>query len=407
MQNISEEKRLFAAERQARELAEQANRLKDEFLATVSHELRTPLNHMLGWILLLRGGRLAPDKAAEALDTIERNARAQNRLVDDLLDVSRIVTGKLQLHIQSVVPAQVIEAAVASARPAAEARGVRLEVILDSRPGVISGDPDRLQQIVWNLVSNAIRFTPKGGRVQVRLERARSHIEILVSDTGEGIQPEFLPQVFDRFSQADSSFRRRHGGLGLGLAIVRHLVELHGGEVSASSPGLGQGATFTVRLPLTVMHRTAPVPELPEISVQSRTAVEGLQRLDGVRVLVVDDEAEARLLLATILTQNGAEARTAGSMLEAISSLDTWAPDVLVSDIGMPNGDGYDLIRRVRQLNAATGRWLPAVALTAYAHTEDRMRALAAGFQMHVTKPVEPRELLRVIASLTGRLIQR
>lgn len=399
-----ERERLLAREQAARIQAEEANQLKDEFLATISHELRTPLNHMLGWVTLLREEALSAEKSAEALEVIERNVRAQNRLVEDLLDVSRIVTGRMQLHVQPVVPANVVEAALDSVRPAAEAKGVRLQVVLDSRPGIISGDPDRLQQVVWNLVSNAIKFTPKGGRVQVRLERVNSHVEITVSDTGEGIAPEFLPHVFDRFRQADGSSQRRHGGLGLGLAIVRHLTELHGGEVSVTSPGLGQGATFTVKLPLAVAHQPTNLPKSLEAVDTSKLTAPGASRLDGVRVLVVDDEADARLLLTTILAGSGAEVRAAGSMAETINTLDGWQPDVLVSDISMPNGDGYELIREVRQRDVDNSRSLPAVALTAYARSEDRMRALAAGFQLHMTKPVEPQELLTVVASLTGRL---
>jgi PAS domain S-box-containing protein len=401
--DITQEKRLLEGERIARQQAEAANRLKDEFLATVSHELRTPLNHMLGWVALLRAGALTPEKTAEALETIERNVRAQNRLVEDLLDVSRIVTGKMQLHVRPVIPASVVEAAVASARPAAEAKGVRIQTILDSAPGTISGDPDRLQQVVWNLVSNAIKFTPKGGRVQVRLERINSRVEITISDTGEGIDPEFLPYVFNRFSQADGSFKRKHSGLGLGLAIVRHLVELHGGEVSAESPGPGQGATFIIKLPLAAAN--ARLKELEHAAPEVEgLAVENAPQLGGVRVLVVDDEADARKLLTAIFTSSGADVRAVGGMAEALRAIGDWRPDVLVSDIGMPEGDGYDLIREIRRADAS-GQRLPAVALTAYARTEDRMRALAAGFQMHVAKPVEPQELLMVVANLAGRTI--
>ncbi len=404
----AERERLLAEAQRLRELAETANRIKDEFLATISHELRTPLNHMLGWVVLLRGGQLAPEKAAEALATIERNVRAQNRLVEDLLDVSRIVTGKMQLLVQPVVLAQVVEAAVASARPAAEAKNIRLQVVLDSRASTVSGDPDRLQQIVWNLISNAIKFTPKDGRVQVRLDRVHSHVEVTVSDTGEGLAPEFLPYVFDRFSQGDGSLKRKHGGLGLGLAIVRQLVELQGGEVFVTSPGLGQGATFTVTLPLRIMKSGLPNEAATVITAQAEQPVNHdplSALLKGVRVLVVDDEADSRLLLIAMLAGSEVEVRTAGSMDEALETLADWRPDVLLSDIGMPNGDGYDLIREIRQRDAATGQWLPAVALTAYARSEDRLRAIKAGFQMHVAKPVEPQELLMVIASLTGRLV--
>jgi PAS domain S-box-containing protein len=404
VQDITKERQLLEAERAAREQAEAANRLKDEFLATVSHELRTPLNAILGWTVMLRSGRLTPDKTAEALEIIERSARAQNRLVEDLLDVSRIVTGKVQLRFQPVAMAKVVEAAVAAARPTAEAKNINLDVTLDSRPCEVSGDADRLQQVIWNLISNAVKFTPRGGRVETRVERVGSSVEIKVNDTGEGIAPEFLPHVFDRFRQADSSIKRRHGGLGLGLAIVRHLVELHGGEVSVQSPGVGQGATFTVKLPLATIwdaeararneERSAPPASRPTIS-------EAAPRLGGVKVLVVDDEADARNLLTEILTGRGAEVRAAGNMAEALSLLNEWRPDALVSDIGMPGGSGYDLIREIRRRDIA-GTQLPAVALTAYARTEDRAQALSAGFQTHVSKPVEPQELLAVIASLVG-----
>ncbi len=404
VQDITEEKRLLEAERRAREQAEVANRLKDEFLATVSHELRTPLNSILGWTVMLRSGRLKPDKAAEALETIERSARAQNRLVEDLLDVSRIITGKVDLKFQQVALAKVVEAAVAAARPAAEAKSIALQVAFDSRPCEVTGDADRLQQVIWNLISNAVKFTPRGGRVEVSVECVNSQVEIKVSDTGEGIAPEFLPHVFDRFRQADGSIQRRHGGLGLGLAIVRHLVELHGGEVGVENPGPGQGATFTVKLPLAAA-RTADFGMRDEVESAVRNLQfaisEGAPRLGGVKVLVVDDEADARALLMEILAGRGAEVRVASGMAEALSLLNEWRPDVLISDIGMPNGSGYDLIREVRRRDAL-GTQLPAVALTAYARTEDRVQALSAGFHMHVPKPIEPKELLAVIASLTG-----
>ncbi|HEX4945892.1 MAG TPA: response regulator [Blastocatellia bacterium] len=399
----SEREQLLLREQQARQLAEETSRLKDNFLTTISHELRTPLNHMLGWVVMLRGGKVAPDKAADALATIERNARLQQRLVEDLLDVSQIVAGKMQLRFQPVAPARAIEAAIASARATAEAKDIQLEVTLDPQSSTISGDPDRVQQIVWNLVSNAIKFTPPGGRVSVRLAHLESHVEITVSDTGAGIAPEYLPYLFNRFSQADSSISRKHGGLGLGLAIVRHLVELHGGEVAVASPGPGQGTTFTVRFPLARTSSPAPKPEPREAAGGNQDGDKNVPDLSGVRILAVDDEADARQLLQAVLTETGAEVRTAGSMIEALRIFDTWQPDVLVSDIGMPNGDGYDLMREIRQRTVAGKQWLPAVALTAYARAEDRMRALTAGFQMHVTKPVEPQELLVVIASLTGK----
>ncbi|HEX4946826.1 MAG TPA: PAS domain S-box protein [Blastocatellia bacterium] len=411
IQDITERKRAEAArevqlrrEQELRHIAEQANRLKDEFLATISHELRTPLNHMLGWVVMLRSGRLTPEKAAAALETIERNVRAQNRLVEDLLDVSRIVSGKMQLQVQSILPAQVLEAAVASARPTAEAKGVRLQVELDARSGHISGDPDRLQQVVWNLLSNAIKFTPPDGQVRVQLTDTNTHVVITVSDTGEGIAPEFLPFIFDHFSQADGSTKRKHGGLGLGLAIVRHLVELHGGEVSVASPGAGQGTTFTVKLPLMPAPQAEVTPQSAIAYQENGFRTDAPVQLDGVRVLVVDDEADSRQLIAAMLTESRADVQLAGSMNEALAILQSWQPDVLISDIAMPNGDGYDLIRTVRQKDGRREQWFPAIALTAYTRSEDRLRVIKAGYQMHVAKPVEPRELLMVVASLAGRL---
>jgi PAS domain S-box-containing protein len=403
VQDITEEKRLLQAEREARQQAEVSSRLKDEFLATLSHELRTPLNAILGWVVMLRSGRVAPAKAAEALETVERNARAQNRLMEDLLDVSRIITGKLELKFQPVVLTRVVEAAVASLRPAAEAKGMHLTVVYDPRLCRVYGDADRLQQVVWNLVSNAIKFTPMGGRVETRVGCDGSNVEVKVSDTGEGIQPEFIPYVFDRFRQADSSIQRKHSGLGLGLAIVRHLVELHGGEVSVESAGLGRGATFTVKLPVTATPSAdLGVPkEVQAVAIRSPQSAfkEGTVRLSGLKVLVVDDEADARSLLTAILNQSGAETKTAGSISEALSVLNNWRPDVLVSDIGMPDGSGYDLLREIRSHSTGTARF-PAVALTAYAHPEDRHRALSAGFETYVPKPVEPDQLLATIAGL-------
>jgi PAS domain S-box-containing protein len=425
----AERERLLISEQTLRQQAEEANRLKDEFLATISHELRTPLNHMLGWIVMLRSGRLAPDKAAEAMETIERNVRAQNRLVEDLLDVSRIISGKLRLELQPIIPAQVVEAAAKSARPAAAAKGIELQVAERGLPigargeskekyydsnsqhsATFLGDPDRLQQIVWNLISNAIKFTPRGGRVQVSTEQLDSHITITVSDTGEGIAPEFLPYVFDRFSQANSSLKRKHGGLGLGLAIVRHLVELHGGEVNVTSPGVGQGTTFTITLPLRNANFGTQISDKPATSgssldsdqsafLRSQSAV-----LTGLRVLVVDEEADSRSLIAGVLTENQAEARIAGNLTEAMSLLDDWWPDVLIADIRLPNGDGNNLPRTLRRHETALGRWLPAIALTADDSAENRLLAIRAGYQLHLAKPVEFRELFIVIASLTGRL---
>lgn len=401
-----EREELLEREQQARREIEETSRIKDEFLATVSHELRTPLTAMLGWTYLLRSGKLDSERASTALETIERNARSQAQLIEDLLDVSRVITGKMRLDVRPIEPVGIIEEALESVRPAAEAKGVRLVKALDTGVGTISGDPARFQQVVWNLLSNGIKFTPRGGSVHVSVERVRSHIQIVVSDTGEGITQDFLPYVFDRFRQADAKTTRRHGGLGLGLAIVRNLVEMQGGTVLAESPGEGQGATFTVRLPLmTVAAGSAPVEEQsPRATTVDRLcALDFPERLDGLKVLAVDDEADTRELLRIGLEQSGAEVITAGSAVEALEFLKQKRPDVLISDIGMPQEDGYELIRKVRSLPAASGGRTPAVALTAYARSEDRLRALRAGYQMHMSKPVELGELVAVVASLIER----
>ncbi len=397
---------LYQEQSRLRSKAEEASRLKDEFLATVSHELRTPLNSMFGWIRMLRTSQLDATTSAKALETIEQSARAQNALIEDILDVSRIITGRLRLESQTIDVLPLLEAALDSVRPTAEAKGVWLVSFLDPAAGSISGDPQRLQQIVWNLLSNAIKFTPKDGHIELRLTCYSSYLEISVSDTGMGIRPEFLPFVFDRFRQEDSSSTRSHGGLGLGLAIVRHLVELHGGKVTAESQGDGRGATFTVTLPRTALRQElSPLKSLSEVSETS--VFSGLSfDLQGVRILVVDDEAAARDLLTTALTQSGAEVQAATSAVEALALLDEWPPNVLVSDIAMPLEDGYTLIRQVRERGAERSGQIPAIALTAYAKAEDRLRALSAGFQMHVAKPVDPTELLAVIASQVGRLVK-
>jgi signal transduction histidine kinase/ActR/RegA family two-component response regulator len=392
------------SEREARALAEEASRLKDEFLATVSHELRTPLTAVLGWTHLLRGGRLDAQASAHALETVERNARSQNQLIEDLLDVSRIITGKLRLDVRAVAPADVIEAAVEAVLPAAEAKDIRLQKVLDTKAGSISGDPSRLQQVVWNLLSNAIKFTPRGGRVHVRLERVNSHIEISVSDTGDGIRAEFLPFVFDRFRQADGSTRRQHGGLGLGLSIVRHLVELHGGTVRVDSAGEGGGATFTVKLPLVpVYRRDAGAERVHPAATDAHHPVEYPDKLDGLKVLVVDDEPDTLELIKELLSQCGAEVFTAASSAEALDLLRGVTPNVIVSDIGMPGEDGFEFIRKVRALPPERGGRIPAVALTAYARAEDRLRVLRSGYQMHVAKPVELAELVAIVSNVVGR----
>jgi PAS domain S-box-containing protein len=384
--------------------AQHANRLKDEFLATLSHELRTPLTAILGWSHLLRTGDMDEEKAANALEIISRNARSQAQLIDDLLDVSRIITGKLRLDVRQIDPISFIEAAIEALRPASEAKGVRIQKVLDTGVTSVAGDPARLQQVVWNLLSNAIKFTPRGGRVQVRLERINSHVELSVSDTGAGIKPEFLPHVFDRFRQADQTSTREHGGLGLGLAIVRHLVELHGGTVHAESVGEGQGATFIVKLPLiTVYQNESRAERVHPAAKDTLPTLDCPERLDELRVLVVDDEADTRELLKVALSQCGAQVTLAGSVKEALAAIEGARPQVLISDIGMAGEDGYELIRQVRALPAAQGGKIPAIALTAYARTEDRMRALRSGYQMHVPKPVELTELITVVASLVQR----
>ncbi|HZH90678.1 MAG TPA: ATP-binding protein [Pyrinomonadaceae bacterium] len=387
--------------------AEAASRTKDEFLATMSHELRTPMTAILGWSQLLRSRTLGEEDFERALEIVERNAQAQNKLIDDLLDISRIITGKLRLDVRPVDLAGIVGAVVEALRPTAEAKAIRLQALVDPQAGPVSGDTDRLQQVVWNLLSNAIKFTPKGGRVQVRLERIDSHIEIIVSDSGRGISPEFLPHVFDRFRQADGTSTRTHGGLGLGLSIVRQLVELHGGTVSVESDGDGKGATFVVQLPQMIARRqtddAAPVRRHPTVGGVGGLSFDCPPTLKGLRVLVVDDEPDTRRLLCTVLERCGSEVVTAGSAHEALAAFARSKPDVIISDIGMPEEDGYEFIAKLRAAEAGHGSRIPAVALTAYARVEDRVRALNAGFQVHVPKPIEPVELLAVVASLTGR----
>jgi signal transduction histidine kinase len=399
-----ERERLLLSEQAARSEAETASRLKDEFLATVSHELRTPLTAVLGWIHILRAGKLDDESATHALEIIERNARSQNQLIEDLLDVSRIITGKLRLDVRPVDPGAIIEAAIEAVLPAAEAKEIRLQKVLDTRVSSISGDSARLQQVIWNLLSNAIKFTPRGGNVQVRLERVNSHIEISVSDSGEGIKKEFLPFVFDRFRQADGTSARRFGGLGLGLSIVRHLVELHGGTVQATSSGDGAGAMFTVRLPLLAIYqRETDSERVHPTASDTHPSIEYPDNLAGLKVLVVDDEADTLELIKVLLGQCGAAVTTASSAAEALRQLERERPDVIISDIGMPIEDGFDFIRKVRQLPPEKGGKIPAVALTAYARAEDRLRVLRSGYQMHVSKPVELAELVTVVANV-GRL---
>jgi len=374
--------------------AEELSRLKDEFLATMSHELRTPLNAIFGWITLLRTRRLDGATEERALETIERNSRAQKRLIEDLLDVSRIVTGKVTLELAMVDPRRIIEVSMETMLPAAQAKGIQLAAQLDANVGSLRGDSARLQQIVCNLLSNAIKFTPMSGRVEVLLSRHADQAEITVRDTGQGINPEFLPYVFDRFRQEDGSISRRHGGLGLGLAIVRHLTELHGGTAAASSDGEGHGATFTIRVPI---REAAAAAQLPS---DARAEPAGGPQLSGVHVLVVDDDPGAREVIANILQSFGARVSLAGSGPAALTLLFERRPHVLVADLGMPEMDGYALIEQVRALDPNLGGRVPAVAVTAYASAQDRLRALHAGYQNHIAKPVEPEELAAVITSL-------
>ncbi|HVU01662.1 MAG TPA: PAS domain S-box protein [Polyangiaceae bacterium] len=398
--------RLFELTQQERRRAEEASRAKDELLGVTSHELRTPLSAILGWVRMLRSGHLSEEKRARALETIERNAKIQVQLVEDLLDFNRVITGKLRLALGPLEPAEVIEAAVDVIRPAADAKNVRLQVLLDPDAGTLNGDAERLQQVVWNLLSNAVKFTPKDGRVYVRMQREDSHVEIVVADTGAGIAPGFLPHVFQPFRQQDATATRAHGGLGLGLAIVKHLVELHGGSIEAQSGGPGKGATFVVRLPVSPL-RSASVPP-PANPVSSRADTHApLQcppELEGLRVLVCEDEPDARELLESILSGCKTKVTLAGSVTEALDRFSETIPDVLISDIGMPEASGYELIRRIRALPPEKGGRVPAVALTAYASMSDRTRALMEGFQNHVAKPTEPQELLAAVAALAGRL---
>lgn len=387
------------------QLSEESNRLKDEFLATLSHELRTPMTAIFGWMHLLRAGNLDKEQTARALDAIYRNAQAQMRLIEDLLDVSRIITGKFQFDVMPTDLVPVIEAALDSVRPAAEAKRIAINVELERDAGPIMGNPDRLRQAVWNLLSNAVKFTPRGGRVDITLRRVDSHVEIRVSDTGEGINPDFLPFVFDRLRQADSSTRRMHGGLGIGLSIVRHIVELHGGRVGVESEGKGRGATFFIRLPLMAIRTTKGGAEAQRGAAggeMERAAGDDatMALLQGVRIMVVDDDHDAREMIATALEHHGAVVRTAATAAEALRSFEEFDPDLVISDIGMPEEDGYELLR---QLHAHRDD-LVVVALTAYARDRDREQALAAGFSSHISKPVSPADLIDEIKRLVDEM---
>ena len=398
-------KTLLDSERAARNAAERMSEMKGDFLATLSHELRTPLNAIVGWAQILRTRPSNAEQLAKGLETIERNARVQAQLIEDLLDMSRITSGKLRLNIQRLHPASVVEAAIETVRTAADAKGIRLEQFIDPAAGPISGDPGRLQQVMWNLLSNAIKFTPRGGKVQILLQRVNSHVELSVADTGCGVKAEFMPHLFERFRQGDNPTTRHHGGLGLGLSIVKSLVELHGGSVTATSAGENQGTTVTVVLPLTVVyqpddderaHPTSSLPPEPTDFVS--------MELNDLTVLVVDDQPDARELILRVLEDCSARVITAASAEEAVPLVESRRPDVLITDIGMPGADGYELLRRVRDLGASRGGRVPAIALTAFARSEDRTRALRAGFMVHVSKPVDPSELVATVAAVAGRV---
>jgi PAS domain S-box-containing protein len=403
---LGEEERaaLLLRERDARRHAEEADRLKDEFLATLSHELRTPLTSILGWASMIRNGEVEGSNAARAIETIERNARSQARLIDDLLDVSRIITGNLRLELHPLNLAPIVEAAVEALRPTADAKGIHLQPQFAAASCLVAGDGNRLRQVIWNLLSNAIKFTPGGGSVTIDLNCVESVVRLIVCDTGEGISAEFLPYVFDRFRQAEGSISRKQGGLGLGLAVVRHLMELHGGNVSAKSDGPGKGSTFTVDLPQAQERRDPARAEERKREIERRRSLRGeVVSLDGVRVLLVEDDDDSRRLLGTMLKRHGAEVMSAASAADALNVFSQILPDLLLSDIGMPDEDGYELIRKIRALPAERGGLVPAIAVTGYATRKDRERSLSAGYQQHMAKPVEQAELVAAIASLVSR----
>ena len=395
------------SERAARDEAERASRTKDEFLATLSHELRTPLNAVLGWTQVLRRSRDLSNDVLKGLAVIERNARAQTQIIEDLLDMSSIISGKVRLDVQQLDLAAIVNATIETIKPTSQAKGIRLQVVLDPLAGPVKGDPNRLQQVMWNLLTNAVKFTPKEGRISIMLSRINSCLEVEVTDNGEGIDQAFLPYVFDRFRQADPSSTRRHGGLGLGLSIVKQLIELHGGSVSAKSAGKGLGSTFRITLPVVaaVEHseESHAARHHPSHSADSKAPKGELDTdLTGVRVLVVDDERDSRALIQHLLEDCNAQVTTASSADDAIKLLMQNAPNVLISDIGMPGKDGYELIRRIRALPLGHAT-IPAIALTAYARIEDRLKAIHAGFQLHLSKPVEPIELIAMVQSLVRR----
>ncbi len=390
-------------ERDARRHAEEADRLKDEFLATLSHELRTPLTSILGWASMIRNGEVEGSNATRAIETIERNARSQARLIDDLLDVSRIITGNLRLDLHPLNLAPIVEAALDALRPTADVKGIKLQTRFEPDECLVRGDPNRLRQVIWNLLSNAIKFTPRGGKVSIDLKCVESTARLSVNDTGDGISPEFLPFVFDRFRQAEGSISRKQGGLGLGLAVARHLVELHGGTIKAESEGLAKGAMFSVDLPLAQERRDPERAEERRREVERRRSRSGVVRLDGVHVLLVEDDDDSRKLLGTMLKRYGARVTSTKSAAEALSVFADEIPDVLISDIGMPDQDGYELIRKLRDLPREKGGTTPAIALTGYASRKDRERALGAGYQQHMAKPIEQADMINAIAALVGR----
>ena len=398
-----ERARMAERERAALRSAEEANRLKDDFLAMVSHELRNPLNSIVGWAGLLRSGKLNEQTTQRAVEAIFKASQAQDKIIGDLLDISRIVTGRLRLDVRPLQLIAVLEEAIETIRPAAEAKQIRLQSLLDPATIPMAGDPDRLRQVFWNLLSNAVKFTPKGGRVQILSQRINSNVEVIVSDTGIGIAPALLPHVFERFRQGDIGTNRQSSGLGLGLAIVRHLVELHGGTVRAESKGEGEGASFTVSLPTLIALNAVEEKGRVHPVAEEIMPVQDVPSLKNLRVLVVDDEAGSREIAAAILSQADADVRMAGSADEALAVLNQWQPDVLVADIGMPEVDGYEFIRKVRLRSPDNGGTIPAAALTAFARTQDRLRVLSEGYQMHVPKPIQPAELITVVASLARR----
>jgi signal transduction histidine kinase/CheY-like chemotaxis protein len=394
--------RLYDLSQQERSRVEAATRAKDAFVAMVSHELRTPLNAIVGWLRLMRSGALSPERREHALDVIERNAQAQSQLVADLLDISRIITGQIRINPSQVDLSNIVDMGAEGVRPAADAKGILIEIDIDRASTLMRGDGDRLQQVVWNLLVNAVKFTPKNGIVKVRVRRVESDLELTVEDNGAGIAPEFLPHVFESFRQSDGGASRPHGGLGIGLSIAKHIVELHGGTIEAESRGVGYGAVFHVRLPISpLVSATMGIPRVP--ATQEGFAVVPPVGLEGIRVLVVDDEPDARELVTCVFEASGMEVRTAGSVADALREMQSFTPHVIVSDIGMPFEDGYSLIRSVRTLPSEEKKNIPAIALTAFARNEDRTRALVEGFNMHMAKPVEPTALVSAVAQLAGK----